>query len=821
MPALFVATTPKKDYPKQNLLLPELQFFNGLGGFSQDGKEYIIFVTKDQWTPAPWINVVANEKDFGFLVSEAGQGYTWSMNSRENRLSSWSNDAVSDTPSEVIYIRDEESGDFWTPTPLPIKSSNAYLIRHGQGYSEFEHISHGISHKMTMFVPLDDTVKIIHLKLTNLGPKERKLSVTSYIEWVLGFSRTQTSKTIYSIWDEESESLFANNTYNNEFANRMAFMSNNQMENSFTCDRKEFIGRNGHLIHPKAMDRKNLSNKIGGGFDPCGALQSKFELKGNDEREIIILIGQCETLEKARSLSLFYKDLKNTEAAFIAVKDYWDRTLSTITIKTPDLSMNLLTNRWLIYQTLACRIWARSAFYQSGGAFGYRDQLQDVMAIVYSGPQITRAQIILAASRQFSEGDVQHWWHPPTGRGVRTRFSDDLLWLPFVTNFYLEVTGDYSILDEEVPFIETPPLDEGHDETYTQPNVSPQKASVYEHCVRAIDRSLKVGAHGLPLMGSGDWNDGMSRVGHKGHGESVWLAWFLMKTLRGFIPWCDIKKDLNRSNTYLKHISQLKSAIETNAWDGQWYLRAYFDNGDKLGSHENAECKIDAIAQSWSLISGEGDLQRSQKAMESVDKFLINRKDQIIKLFTPPFDQGEADPGYIKGYVPGVRENGGQYTHAAIWNLIAYAKMGDGKTATELFSLINPINHTKSQTGRQLYKVEPYVLAADIYAVDPHIGRGGWSWYTGSASWMYRAAIESILGLRIQKDVLTITPCIPPDWENFEMSYRYKTSSYQITVINNQSENSMSLDGEEVTDQRLSLQDDGKTHQVMVKIASK
>jgi cyclic beta-1,2-glucan synthetase len=818
MPARFIASRTKKDYPKQNIILPELLFNNGLGGFSLDHKEYLIYLQEDQWTPAPWINVVANQKDFGFVISEAGQGYTWSVNSRENRLSPWSNDAISDHTSEALYIRDEESGEFWTPTPLPIKSREAYLVRHGQGYTKFEHISHGIDHKMSVFVPLEDSVKIIRLKLSNLSDKDRKLSVTGYIEWVLGFARYQTAQTIYSFWDENSASLLSKNSYNNEFAHRIAFISTNQTPNSFTCDRKEFIGRNGNLSRPAAMVRSHLSNKIGGGFDPCGAIQSIFILKKNEEKEIIILIGQGEDEEEARSLSLFYKNIKNVETAFMQVKDYWDHTLSAITIKTPDSAMNLLTNRWLLYQTLACRIWARSAFYQSGGAFGYRDQLQDVMAMIYTRPQITRDHILLAASRQFPEGDVQHWWHPPTGRGVRTRFSDDLLWLPFVTNYYIEVTGDTSILDEVISFIETPLLKEGHDETYTQPTISDQSATLYEHCFRAIDRSLKVGVHGLPLMGSGDWNDGMSRVGHKGKGESVWLAWFLMKTIREFIPLCELKNDNDRSKDYREHLHSLKNSVENHAWDGQWYLRAYFDNGDKMGSHENEECKIDAIAQSWSLISGEGDPQRSLKALESVDKYLINRDEQIIKLFTPPFDKGNADPGYIKGYVPGVRENGGQYTHAAIWTMMAYAKIGDGKTATELFSLINPINRTSNRTGTQKYKVEPYVISADIYGVDPHIGRGGWSWYTGSASWMYRAAIESICGLRVNQSKLSIKPCIPKEWSGFELIYRHGSSRYHISIFNNQNEENIFLNGIKMKDQQIILKDDGKTNLVTVKL---
>lgn len=818
LPSRFIPTAQKKDYPRVPFTQPELAFFNGLGGFSPDGREYVISLKEDQWTPAPWINVVANKKDFGFIISESGQGYTWSVNSRENRLSTWSNDPVSDPSSEAIYIRDEESGAFWSPTPLPIRSPEGYLIKHGQGFSEFQHVSHGISHNMLVFVPLDDSVKIIRLKLKNLNHKLRKLSITSYIDWVLGFSKAHSAQTLVTSWDESGDAIFAKNTYNNEFAERIAFMSSSEVNKAFTCDRKEFIGRNGSMANPAALSRKNLSSKAGGGFDPCGVIQSSFDLNPNEEREIIILIGQGNNEDEARHLSQFYKDPKNVEKAFVAVSEYWDETLGTITIKTPDVSMDLLVNRWLLYQTLACRIWARSAFYQSGGAFGYRDQLQDVMAMVYSDPKITRAQILLAASRQFPEGDVQHWWHPPTGRGVRTRFSDDLLWLPFVVNYYIKVTGDESILNEVVTFIETPVLTEGHDETYTQPETSKDSATVFEHCFRALDRSLKVGAHGLPLMGSGDWNDGMSRVGHLGKGESVWLAWFLIKTLRGFIPLCEKQNDIVRAEKYIVHIVKLKNAIEDNAWDGDWYLRAYFDNGEKMGSHLSEECKIDAIAQSWSLLSGEGKPERSRIALEAVNKYLINRDDQIIKLFTPPFDKSSADPGYIKGYVPGVRENGGQYTHAAIWTMMAYAAIKDGKTATELFSLINPINRSATRTGSQKYKVEPYVISADIYGVPPHVGRGGWSWYTGSASWMYRAAIESILGLNVHDKTLSIEPCIPREWDKFEITYRKGKARFHILVLNNQTEASTEVDGKKIPGKEISIQDDGQEHEVVVKL---
>lgn len=812
LPTKLIPTLLRKTYPQIALPRPEILFSNGMGGFSPDGKEYVITLKDQLVTPAPWINVISNKNDFGFIVSESGSGYTWSVNSRENRLSTWSNDAVSDPSSEAIYIQDEETGITWSPTPLPIRSKEPYLIRHGQGYSSFEHGEEGILSKLTLFVPPEDSVKIIRLTLKNSSDRIRKLSITNYIDWVLGFSRSQSAQTVVSYWDNDADAIFARNSYNNEFAQRVAFLTSNLPNRSFTCSRKEFIGRNGNMAKPAGLTRKRLSGKYGGGFDPCGAIQSLMELNVGEEKEIVFLIGQGASDEEARSLSIKYKDKTTLDHTFKEITHFWDKILTTIEVKTPDRSFDLLVNRWLPYQTLVCRIWARSAFYQSGGAFGYRDQLQDVMAMVYSHPEITRAQILLAASRQFPEGDVQHWWHPPTGRGVRTRFSDDLLWLPFVVNYYIQITNDVSVLNEVVPFIQTDILHEGHDETYTQPTVSFEKATIFEHCLRTINRSLKVGDHGLPLMGSGDWNDGMSRVGNLGKGESVWLAWFLIKILKEFSVHCDEETKAK----YLTHVEKVKTAIETQAWDGEWYLRAYFDNGEKMGSRDNVECQIDAIAQSWSLLSGEGNPERSRMAIKAVDRQLIDRENKIIKLFTPPFDKSEQDPGYIKGYLPGVRENGGQYTHAAIWTMMAYAELKDGKAATELFSLINPINRSSDQSGALKYKVEPYVISADIYGVPPHVGRGGWSWYTGSASWMYRAGIESILGFKLQGETLTLNPCIPKEWDQFEISYAKGKATYIIKVLNNQDEASVEIDGKKLSDLKIPIIDDGKTHQVVV-----
>ncbi|MEZ4814371.1 MAG: glucoamylase family protein [Bdellovibrionota bacterium] len=812
----------KEKYDSPSPSSDNLRFFNGLGGFSSDWKDYIILLKENQKTPAPWINVIANSHDFGFTVSESGSGYTWSENSRENRLTPWSNDPVSDPAGEAIYIRDEESGEFWSPTPLPIREKEDYIIKHTQGYSQFEHSSHGIEQQLQVFVSLSDNVKITRLRLKNTSRRKRKLSVTSYIEWVLGFQKSFTSPFVITEVDQHSAIIYAKNPYNNEFNQRVSFLTFSETNFSFTCDRKTFIGRNGNLAKPAAMTRDELAGISGAGHDPCAALQSHFEIGPDEEKEIIFSLGQANSKEEAHELAIKYKSHALAKLTFKSVINFWDEALSSLQVKTPDESMNALLNKWLLYQTLSCRIWARSAFYQSGGAYGFRDQLQDTLALLYSKPELAREHILRAAARQFPEGDVQHWWHPPTGRGVRTRCSDDLLWLAYVSSLYVKTTGDTSIFDEVIPFIEAPELTEGEDDSYTTPQVSEQKASLREHCIRAIDRSLKIGPHGLPLMGSCDWNDGMSLVGNKGTGESVWVSWFLHKTLELFIPFCNSQDSIEKVDVYRKHMQKLKASTEENAWDGEWYRRAYFDDGTPLGSHQNEECKIDSLTQSWAVLSGAGDKTRSRTAMQAVDKFLVNEKDELIKLFTPPFDKGALNPGYIKGYLPGVRENGGQYTHAAIWTLMAFAELGDLNRAKELFSLINPINHASSSEDVNKYKVEPYVVAADIYGMSPHTGRGGWTWYTGSASWMYRAAIESILGFKIEANKLYLNSRLPDDWPEFSINYRYKKTMYKIKVLRSfddkasgeASGRKLLLDTEPVRENFIHLEDDGKIHKV-------
>ncbi|HEX8492837.1 MAG TPA: glucoamylase family protein [Pyrinomonadaceae bacterium] len=826
LPARFEPRQPSRSYPEPSVALPELSFFNGLGGFNNGGREYVTILGEGQWTPAPWANVIANAHDFGFQVTETGAGYSWASNSRENRLTPWSNDAVADPPGEMIYLRDEETGTVWTPTPLPVREPEPYTVRHGQGYTVFEHTSHGISQELLLFVPLDAPVKISLLRLRNRTLRVRRLSVTSYNEWVLGVQRGASAPYIITEIDEETGTIFARNPYNNEFAHRVAFADASEQQRTWTCDRKEFLGRNGTLERPAALRRRNLSGRTGAGLDPCAALQTTLELAPGEVRELVFVLGQGETIEEARTVAVRYRQQAIVNEEFERVVHFWDELLSTVEVETPDHAMNTILNRWLPYQTLVCRVWARSAFYQSGGAYGFRDQLQDVMALVYCRPEIAREQIVRAASRQFKEGDVQHWWHPPTGRGVRTRFSDDLLWLPYVTSFYIQTTGDASVLEESVPFIEAPLLAEGEDESYTQPIVSEETGSVYEHCLRTLERSLAVGPHGLPLMGSGDWNDGMNRVGNLGRGESVWVGWFLYNTLEWFAPFCEARGDGERARRYREHMLKLKAALEEHAWDGDWYRRAYFDDGTPLGSVQNEECRIDSIVQSWGVISGAASQHRAARALAAVEEYLIRRGDGLVILFTPPFDKSAIDPGYIKGYVPGVRENGGQYTHAALWTLIAYARLNDGDRAGELFTLLNPISHSSTRAGLHKYRVEPYVAAGDVYAVWPHTGRGGWTWYTGSSGWMYRAGLESILGFELRGERLSIAPCIPRSWREFKIHYRHHGETpYHITIENplgvSHGVASVEVDGQLQSADEILLAQDRKPHHVRIVLGEK
>jgi cyclic beta-1,2-glucan synthetase len=796
--------------------LPALEFFNGLGGFSADGSEYIIQLSAGKSTPAPWINVIGNAHEFGFQVSESGSGFTWALNSQAFRLTPWSNDPVCDPSGEIIYLRDDETGEVWTPTPHPIRSQSTYTIRHGQGYSIFEVSENEIDHSLKLFVPKDEKIKVSLLTLKNRSSRTRKISITSLTEWVLGTQRDKTSAYLICDADAASGALFARNPYDNEFSNRFAFVNISSTDRTFTCSRREFLGRNGSYELPAALLRDGLSEKRSGGPDPCAVLQTSVELEPGEEYEMTVLLGQCDNVEAMRTLSKRYRDIATAKAALNEVMQSWNKLTNKIQVKTPDPALDVMMNKWLFYQTLSCRYWSRSAFYQSGGAFGFRDQLQDCMAFVYSAPEIAREHIVRASARQFPEGDVQHWWHPPTGRGVRTRMSDDLLWLPYVVSFYIRVTGDRSILDEVTPFLEGDRVSPDQEDLYSQPRVSNESATVREHCLRTINYSLAVGAHDLPLMGTGDWNDGMNHVGFQGKGESIWLGWFLYRVLGDFQPFCEEAA----RETYKAHQQKLKLALEKDGWDGDWYKRAYFDDGTPLGSASNDECRIDSLSQSWAVLSRAGDIDRARHAMAKVSEMLVHTKSKIILLFTPAFDKTTQDPGYIKGYVPGVRENGGQYTHAATWMIMAYAELGDGNRAYELFNMLNPINHSRSEAEYNKYRIEPYVMAGDVYAGHGHEGRGGWSWYTGSASWYYRAALESILGFYLQGNRLSIKPCIPNEWKSYEISYTYGKSRYDIKVQNprnlSSGKVSMEMDGKQSWENEITLIDDGKNHSVLL-----
>jgi cyclic beta-1,2-glucan synthetase len=800
---------------------PALEFFNGLGGFADNGREYITALGAGQWTPAPWINVVCNPT-FGFQTSAEGSGYTWSLNSQQNQITPWSNDPVSDAPGEVIYLCDEDSGEIWGPTALPIREDDSpYIARHGQGYSRFDHTSHGISLELLQYVPVDDPIKISRLKITDLSGRSRRLSVTAYVEWTLGSSRSASAPFVVTKIDAETGAMLAQNPWNIEFGRRTAFADVAGLQDSWTGDRTEFLGRNGTLDRPAALVRtKPLSNRVGAGLDPCAALQTRLDLDAKDTVEINFFLGETATELEAQALLKKYR-ATDLDAVFSAVGRLWDDTLGSVQVTTPDHSMDILLNRWLLYQTLACRMWARAAFYQASGAFGFRDQLQDVMALTVSKPEVTREHLLRAAARQFVEGDVQHWWLPVSGHGIRTRASDDRIWLSYAVAHYVEVTGDFQVLDERVPFLEGHMLRDGEQESYFRPEVSDRHGTLFEHCARGLDQSLAVGSHGLPLIGAGDWNDGLSRVGERGIGESIWLGWFLHAALAGFARLAEGRDEVRAVN-WRRHTTDLAKALERDGWDGDWYRRAYYDDGTPLGSASSRECRIDSIAQSWSVMSRAADPNRSARAMAAVEKYLIRRDDGLVLLFTPPFDQTPLDPGYIKAYSPGIRENGGQYTHAAIWSIIAFAMLGDGDKAGELFSMLNPINHASTADAVQRYKVEPYVACADLYSVAPHVGRGGWTWYTGSAGWMYRAGLESILGFRLQGSTLLLDPCIPTAWPSFGIQFRYHSARYDIQVENPRGVSRgilrAELDGVVLSGNqaRIPLADDGATHRIRI-----
>jgi cyclic beta-1,2-glucan synthetase len=808
---------PTRHYRSETLQqlppIPTLRLGNPIGGFSADGREYIITTHPSQVTPLPWVNVLANP-NFGTVITESGLAYTWSENAHEYRLTPWSDDAVGATSGEAIYLRDDETGHFWSPSPLPCRSKAPYTTRHGFGYSVFEHLEDGISSELWVYVDLVDSVKYSVLKVRNQSGRSRRLSATGYVEWVLGDLRSKTAMHVVTEIDPTSGALFAHNAYSTEFSNRVAFFDVDDISRTLSGDRTEFLGRNGSLGNPDAMTRAQLSGRLGAAFDPCGAIQVPFELGHGQTRELIFRLGSGHDLAQTRALAQRLRLTGSARAALQKVQHYWQQTLEAVQVETPDESINMLANGWLMYQTLACRIWARSGYYQSGGAYGFRDQLQDTMALVHTRPELIREHIVRSAQRQYPSGDVQHWWHPPVGRGVRTRCSDDYLWLPLAACRYVQTTGDLSILDERLHFLDGRELNADEESYYDLPGHSAEIATLYQHCQRAIRHGLRYGEHGIPLMGSGDWNDGMNLVGIHGKGESVWLGFFLYDVLMKFADLAGIYNDREFVEFCVKEAFQLRRNLEQHAWDGAWYKRAWFDDGAALGTSTNSECAIDSISQSWSVLSGAGSEEHAQRAMESLDKHLVKRDHGLIQLLDPPFDKSPMNPGYIKGYVPGVRENGGQYTHAAVWAIMAFAALGDSKRAWELLTLINPLNHTNTTGALNIYKAEPYVVAADVYGVAPHIGRGGWSWYTGSAGLFYRLIVESLLGITRVGNQLHINPCIPEDWPSYRINYRFHETTYRIVISQQAGKPELKLDGAVQSKPYLDLINDGQAHDV-------
>jgi len=817
----------------------DLQFGNGWGGFTPDGNEYIINVPSEpggglRVPPRPWTNVLANDK-LGCIISETGAGATWCGNSRENRLTPWFNDPLLDPHGDAIFLRDEITGTFFSCLPGPAPVGGNYEMRHGFGYSRCRRDGHDLAVETLVFVDRVQPVRMSRVRLTNEGESSRRLSLFAYSQLVLGGLPSDSGRFVRTSIDSRTNVMTAVNPTAGPFAKHAAFASvlgdDHVTALYFSGDRTKFLGSDGDLAHPAALAATSLDGRAGSGLDPCFAIQATLDLAPGETAEAWILLGQAPDTDLAVKTVATLARPGACEAAWHDTRDYWREGLGGIRVTTPSASLDIMVNGWLGYQTLACRINGRTALYQSGGAFGFRDQLQDAMSLLPLWPELARQQILLNAAHQFREGDVLHWWHPPLDRGIRTRFADDLLWLPLATVEYMNVTGDRRILEEVAPYLDAPALEQGQDEVFLQPVPAGESADLYDHCCRAIDRSLTRGSHGLPLFGTGDWNDGMNRVGREGRGESVWMGFFLVTIIDGFLPLCDARADHERGARYRKYRDEMVLTLNDTGWDGRWYRRGYFDDGSPLGSSQNKECAIDALAQSWSVLSGVAEPARANRAMDAVEEHLINENEGLIRLLTPPFVDTSHDPGYIKGYVSGVRENGGQYTHAALWVVRAMAVLGRRDRAAVLLDMLNPINHSATPEQVDRYQVEPYVVAADIYGTPPHVGRGGWTWYTGSSGWMMRVALESVLGLRTEGDTLVMAPCVPDEWPAYSIVWRVPAADgspsgagtiFEIQVNNpdlcSESVIAVTCDGDPCPPvnglARIPLRRDGRTHRI-------